>query len=889
MTVDDRFVKKSRKNDPVATYYFPNGEVFRPRHTPKRRGKPDIPGPSQPVYTFPRSNSMVSLPSSAYMTRLSSTRNLKSRTKSDLEQSIRSSKLDTLSNIDIQNFRPSGHAPTGSQSYVPSVAGSPSMGSPKIPGTPPLPPPDLAFSPKPHLRLLSLSNNRYAENASNIVKLEHSLYNELKPDLKLLDSKNSSLSSYNLNRSNLTTPQTSVNTFETPADTESPSPPSDEALGAITESSVPISAPAARPQVSQLTSNSNLSTICKSPKQDRLLPIQSPSLRLALFASARASLDDEPKMDISEALSSEVLPLKSEPASVQSSPASSAALSELPDPTVSLSPLPAAAEAESPPPIEPTDRPARHVPPPLDLTKNTSPEPPSPSDFSFCAGEDVLATKRASALGKPALPFGSGSKHSLARLDTTVQQTSPAQDGFMENYVDELIEEYSQEEEPEPLEVLPEVGVPAEYKPNGASERPKKSALSPSTENVLQPHGFLQNRLSMLNIVDVDFDKSLPGTPETMRFTVNTPDASPELKHLASPPKQTKPTMTKSKSMAQIKKFLGLKPVKEEKGLGKLKKKLLKPSLPENASTDSSTASITSLKKPKKSFFKSIINPSISKEPETPTHVYNVRPKTPSPIIETFAQSNRESRHYHLPQLDVGSDDGFSDLLTQFDEMEKKLEIEAENVRSKNRTMDIFMKDDELTKAQIADQQRKDHQLSDESLPRRFDLDDKLDAEDEIEEAAKEGYLQFTTNEDGSQCVRLDKTQLNNMLESGLGFRYPNYIKHVRQMRDMDLVEIVVDAFRPGLELPREVNHDVSLILKKSQDHKTEKGVKFSGKVSISETWAPYMYRRYNKSVTQYYLSGHSEVNRIKNELNAYKCHEMLVHEKSQNNTHFFY
>ena len=63
----------------------------------------------------------------------------------------------------------------------------------------------------------------------------------------------------------------------------------------------------------------------------------------------------------------------------------------------------------------------------------------------------------------------------------------------------------------------------------------------------------------------------------------------------------------------------------------------------------------------------------------------------------------------------------------------------------------------------------------------------------------------------------------------------------------------------------------------------------FSNKIFVNETFAPEMYKRYNKAVTQYTLTESSEINKIKNELNYFKCNEMLVHESSQNNTHFFY
>lgn len=75
----------------------------------------------------------------------------------------------------------------------------------------------------PQNRSYSLTNNKYQEKSTNIVKSELSLYalSSATPtsrlnvlDAKSSDSKNLSLSSYNLNRSSSNTPQTSVTTSE---------------------------------------------------------------------------------------------------------------------------------------------------------------------------------------------------------------------------------------------------------------------------------------------------------------------------------------------------------------------------------------------------------------------------------------------------------------------------------------------------------------------------------------------------------------------------------------------------------------------------------------------------------------------------------------------------
>lgn len=76
---------------------------------------------------------------------------------------------------------------------------------------------------------------------------------------------------------------------------------------------------------------------------------------------------------------------------------------------------------------------------------------------------------------------------------------------------------------------------------------------------------------------------------------------------------------------------------------------------------------------------------------------------------------------------------------------------------------------------------------------------------------------------------------------------------------------------------------------RKQRQQQTNKRVNFNNKILINETFSSDVYKRYNKSVTQYSLSDPKEISNIKNEVNYYKCNEMLVHESSQNNTHFYY
>ncbi|KAG7191399.1 uncharacterized protein KQ657_003443 [Scheffersomyces spartinae] len=74
-----------------------------------------------------------------------------------------------------------------------------------------------------------------------------------------------------------------------------------------------------------------------------------------------------------------------------------------------------------------------------------------------------------------------------------------------------------------------------------------------------------------------------------------------------------------------------------------------------------------------------------------------------------------------------------------------------------------------------------------------------------------------------------------------------------------------------------------------NNNNNINKSVQFDRKILINETFAPDQYRRYNKCVTQYTLTDPNEINKIKDELNTYKCNEMLIHNHSKKYTHFFY
>lgn len=287
-----------------------------------------------------------------------------------------------------------------------------------------------------------------------------------------------------------------------------------------------------------------------------------------------------------------------------------------------------------------------------------------------------------------------------------------------------------------------------------------------------------------------------------------------------------------------------------------------------------------------------------------------------------------------LPTIE--RDDGlFEDMFTNFDERFNR----ANSTKSKaatNSINELFIKDDELTRDQIEDQQKKDNnQISD-------DIDEDNDAKstssepfsmansDEIYIDDNIRYLQdeliwpvdndeFTSIEDYSVLSRSGtvKTRLNpeNNEEQGESTvetivvdneqltglfdnlselqrrRLPIHLKHIGQFKDSKILEISIRKFEsiPDLSNLRIENKQLNSILKKLLRSSENKKVQFSNKISINETFSPDMYKRYNKSVTQYTLTESMEINKIKNELNTYKCNEMLVHEHSQNNTHFFY
>lgn len=470
----------------------------------------------------------------------------------------------------------------------------------------------------------------------------------------------------------------------------------------------------------------------------------------------------------------------------------------------------------------------------------------------------------------------------------------------------------------------------------------------------------LDNRLSMLNVVDVDFDKSLPPTPErknkyTGRFSLlGDPLASPSNNNSSPKSKARKdfdlqkmPVVEETASLKLLNSISNIRkvfrmfgsdsksksnkePFKELKkrsssrdirsgsrastdGSKPSTKATLKRSVLEPTKLNSSDQDTNALPKSssrRKKFVLNLKMASMTRLDEVPSPVYSVRERPTSPDVPPL--TTLALPKFDLPQYEV-ENDMFDDILLKFDEVEKEAEKEVEQHLITPKSLNLFLKDDELTKAQIADQQKNDNQLSDESLPRKFsnNSDGWNGAADEVpltgdsnesptqvwyedEDVLTLNFADFLTEvtaENGESHVVIKKEGLVSLNSDKINHNLMSYLKHVKQFQDYEEVEIRMKEFHPGFAEERTISGGPASSLLKSghQDLTSSKSVKFSNTVYITETFPSYMYKRYNKSVTQYYLTEFAQVNRIKNELNAYKCHEMLVHEKSQMNTHFFY
>lgn len=300
-----------------------------------------------------------------------------------------------------------------------------------------------------------------------------------------------------------------------------------------------------------------------------------------------------------------------------------------------------------------------------------------------------------------------------------------------------------------------------------------------------------------------------------------------------------------------------------------------------------------------------------------------------------------------LPSIEQDNDI-FDDFLDTFEETFENMGKNPSKMYSKS-INELFLRDDELTKDQIKDQQIRDNQAQDEENyssddnrppaeeetvlgypePNLSDSeDDYMDEnirylrnefvipfdilpEPDIDIASDNGDISKTLdpklngasikrlNDLSVETIRISNKQLNNLFHDSNDVdksQLPIHLKHIGQFSEYGDVEVSVRKFEPyvvedGAIFADDLKSKITSIIKSNgkHDRAPKKNVQFSNKISINETFSPDSYKRYNKSVTQYTLTEASEINKIKNELNLFKCKEMLVHEKSQNNTHFFY
>lgn len=298
------------------------------------------------------------------------------------------------------------------------------------------------------------------------------------------------------------------------------------------------------------------------------------------------------------------------------------------------------------------------------------------------------------------------------------------------------------------------------------------------------------------------------------------------------------------------------------------------------------------------------------------------KPKEKEPKLETIKSAHSDTDHtdqtltmVELPSFETDTH-MFDDMFVSINNVSEQAErFVTSSIPPAPRltTKDPFLKDDELTSAQIHDQQIKDKQEDKQELESRRNsdetyIDDNIrflqsefqwtkledeEFEDDVE-PTKETYAQELTQTDDVDTIVMSQDQLNLIFNNLSDFQrrhLPGHLKYIKQFKDFKYIEVSVKKFEDlsGIDLSTHLPESPSILKKAENDNKNKKRVMFSNKIHVNETFPPDMYKRYNKSVTQYTLTESYEINRIKSELNSFKCNEMLVHENSQNNTHFFY
>lgn len=395
---------------------------------------------------------------------------------------------------------------------------------------------------------------------------------------------------------------------------------------------------------------------------------------------------------------------------------------------------------------------------------------------------------------------------------------------------------------------------------------PTKSSTS-SQRATDDSDSVLKNRLSLLGVVNVDFDKSLPSSPAIEN--VNQKWTLEELNMVEKKIERPKPV-----SQAR-------KPEKSKSGF----RKMLKMFSKSNASQNKPTVKTEILYAEATGKKKFLNLPVMLSSRLSPTYSVRER-KMPIEFERSFEESlpPLEKQKYDLPPLEF-EELFFNDVMVKFDEVEQQAQNEVDQLKRNNSLHNVFLKDDELSKDQIANQQQKDAGNSDDFLP--IDERSRLDGDRfyENEPYSEEFLSELPLN--GEQSIVLTKTDIAAILENPNTLTYL-FLRFLRQYKDSPEMTVRLTGFDPTevKEIKSDYNQRPIIGRRKSVG---KNRVKFADTLHISETFDPDMYKRYNRSVTQYYLTEFAEVNRIKNELNFYKCHEMLVHAKSQCNTHFFY
>lgn len=400
--------------------------------------------------------------------------------------------------------------------------------------------------------------------------------------------------------------------------------------------------------------------------------------------------------------------------------------------------------------------------------------------------------------------------------------------------------------------------VRSQKKSEALKDLSNQKALSVLKKKSGQSDVILQNRLSLLNVVNVDFDKSLPASPDfqTAFDGIKTPEQSP--KKAALPIKPTKS--------------------KNEKGATGFRKMFKMFSKSNDSDSVSKSDSGNNESNKKKLFY----NPLKLNSRLSPTYSYRDQKKLEVPNRESpVKEATVPAASYDLPALEF-EEIFFNDVLLKFDEVEKQAQTEVDLLKKNMSIHNLFMKDDELSRDQIANQQQKDAGNSDECLP--FEAPGSMDYNSAYA-LSEELVVELPVGKE--QALVLSKDDMTSILEHPGSLTYL-FLRYLRQYRDCEQMTVRLTGFDPLDKSPIKANaQQVSILGKKQKSQNTR--VKFSDTLHISETFDPDTYKRYNRSVTQYYLTEFAEVNRIKNELNFYKCHEMLVHQRSQCNTHFFY